>query len=230
MTSSGPSDVCSVRICMLASTRPSGTNGTSSSMPLSLASNSSSAFANVSRFCRSGAGQMSRSKVLRSDPCRTVAMPPITTKSIPCAMRVLSSARGRNSAGTPGVRQSAELAELSVGRLECGEALGGSQPKVAREQSLVDVRGRGLRLQLEPPACRSKSGIERGNGGVGSGPLKLSHCGLGLAKPSRQLALGQPGAQTGLADEFPTLGHSPIVVLTYMARRQSGGSDSRPPG
>src|SRR6516164_11433141 len=85
---------------------------------------------------------MSRSRVMRADPCAITAMPPTTTKSTPCdtsARRSASrSSSGHSANGLP--RGKREVAHVVVARLEGPESLLRGELQVLEHQGLVDAR------------------------------------------------------------------------------------------
>src|SRR5436309_1270351 len=146
---------------------------------------------------------MSRSLVTRAEPCPTIAIPPTTTKSTPCATRRFRSAAGRNSgqfstASRPCER---EVAEVRVAALEAHDPLTRRQPEPLRDERLVDVAATRNRLHDKLAAARGESSPECGHAGIRLTRLEPRDCGLGGSESPSKLRLAQPCSASGIADD-----------------------------
>src|SRR6185437_3309050 len=106
---------------------------------------------------------MSRSRVMRADPCAITAIPPTMTKSTPCetsARRSASrSSSGHSANGLP--RGERELAHVVIARLEGPEPLLGRELQVCGDERLVDARLRLSSAEGQLPATRAQRPLER---------------------------------------------------------------------
>src|SRR5437588_5197317 len=106
---------------------------------------------------------MSRSLVLRAEPCATIAIPPTTTKSTPWATRRFSSRPGWNSgqlATTPRACE-CDLADVGVASLEALDPVARREPQPSSYQRLVDARVVRLGVEREPSPAGAERAVER---------------------------------------------------------------------
>src|ERR1039458_732557 len=102
---------------------------------------------------------MSRSLVVRAEPCATIAIPPTTTKSTPRATRRFSSAPGRNSGQLSTTRRPGkrELADVRVAALEACDPVLRRKAQSLRDQRLVDAQVTRAQVQRQLLLARGRS-------------------------------------------------------------------------
>ena len=190
-----------MRRCRASSTRaarsvlPSGTKGTSSVRPRSLALQADEHLAKRSRdSARRSRMQMSRSTCCAAVPVEApTAMPPTTTKSTPRAVSARQDAR-RSSGQLATARAPALISRRSsaLWTLQTASRSAGVSPQRFDDLGLVDARRRGPARQAESVARRPQRAVQRRHRRVGAGTLEPRHRRLRHAQPRRQLGLCQP--------------------------------------
>src|SRR4051794_20569646 len=139
---------------------------------------------------------MSRSRVIWAEPCTTAATPPITTKSTPASTSLRSRRVGRNS-GQSARGGEGDLPYPGVGVLVLLEPLRRRQAQLLPQQSLIDARRTGRRIELEPASERGEGAPQRVDGDSVPRRLETSYGGLADPESRTELrlrdALGIPG-------------------------------------
>src|ERR1700760_4326390 len=148
---------------------------------------------------------MSRSRVIRAEPCAITAIPPTTTKSTPCAVSFRRSDSSRSSghcATGPSGRQG-ELADTGVAGLKRAQPLARGQAQVLIDERLVDVGVRFAHRERELPAARAQRAFQRRHARARAVGLQARDGRLGGAHPARQSLLAEAGGAAGLTYELP---------------------------
>src|SRR5215207_11616657 len=111
---------------------------------------------------------MSRSRVIRGYPRRTIAIPPMTTKSIPAAVslrRISLASSGGHSAGIRSLGSigpeglAAELPREPIERLESAHPLVGSLSQAGGDQRLIETEFL-VEIQLQAVPGRRHHALE----------------------------------------------------------------------
>jgi hypothetical protein len=108
---------------------------------------------------------------------------------------------GRNSAIGISTSQPASLVQqIDAGKHSIEPLFGGEAVALFGERPCILVQGDDMHVEVEPARTHEpKHSIERGPNTTGFDPRDER---LRCARPSRQLTLGQPGAQPRLSDEL----------------------------
>src|SRR3954468_10877990 len=144
---------------------------------------------------------MSRSRVIWAEPCTTAATPPITTKSTPASTSLRSRRVGRNS-GQSARGGECDLPYPGVGVLVLLEPLRRRQAQLLPQQSLIDARRTGRRIELEPASERGEGAPQRVDGDPVPRLLESSDRRLTDAEPRAELRLGDALGLSGRADQL----------------------------
>src|SRR5215211_8103646 len=140
---------------------------------------------------------MSRSRVIRGYPRRTIAIPPMTTKSIPDAVslrRISLASSGGHSAGIRSLgsigseRPAAELLREPIERLESTHPLVGRLSQAGSDQRLVEAMLL-VQIELEAVPGRGHHPLEGREPRVRPGGFQASDLRLLHARALRQLGL-----------------------------------------
>src|SRR5687768_991898 len=160
---------------------------------------------------------MSRSRVSRGDPWAIAAIPPMTTKSTPCATSWRSSSARWNSGqfdSSTGVKQG--LAGQVVLALKPVETLSGCQPEIFPDLILIDLwhlprRGR----QGDLLSQRLQGSLDSAPTGIGAACLETGHGGLRSVHPPSELCLRNALPPASFADDHARSHGETIPSLIY---------------
>ena len=194
-TSSSPRRMFRVSASTRRSVAASATKGTSSSTPFRRALSSIRMAPSAARLAASEAKQTSRSNVLRAPPCSTAAMPPMTTKSTPRAVRrrrMPSASSGRASrTGWPGHQP----VQISLRGGEAREALGRGHDQARRDLGLVDGHRLGHRSEIQTAARARRTRPEGCHRRIRRRSFQTRYRALGHAEAFAEGGLREPGVQ-----------------------------------
>src|ERR1700759_4896629 len=174
---------------------------------------------------------MSRSRVMRADPCAITAIPPTITKSTPCETRACRRDWRRSSGHSANglTCRQRELAHVLIAGLEGPQALLRRELQVLEHHRLVDAGLRLPRGQGQLPSTRPQRPLDRCHARAGAVGLQTRDRGLRGAQARCQGLLAEAGRAASLAYELSGCHREKTISIQPSKKDDTGALDLHSP-